>query len=240
MDITEKLERSKSSEKIDFNAIGCLNHPDRLVRVHQTDTLLVKPVWDIAGDYEGKLYAAYRADHPEYDGIYVRSSLLQRLEEAARSVAASGDYKLVLHAGHRPVGIQKQLLQDVLQDYKKDHPDASNEAALAHARMYVSDPDVKLPPHCCGAAIDVSLYDVKNDRPVDFGSTMNQDADISHLHSEKVSLLQGENRLLLLKTMLEAGFASYYAEWWHFSYGDEIWAWFYGKDACLFGLADVQ
>jgi D-alanyl-D-alanine dipeptidase len=67
---------------------------------------------------------------------------------------------------------------------------------------------------------------------------MNENSAISYLHAGGITPLQAENRLLLLRTMLEAGFASYYAEWWHYSYGDEIWAWFYGKDDCLFGLIE--
>jgi D-alanyl-D-alanine dipeptidase len=236
MDLAEKLERSHSSEKIDFSKIACLHHPDRLVKVASSDLILVKPVWEIPGDYEGALYATYRERHPEYDGVYVRSAVLQRLEEAAKSF--NGTYKLTLHAGHRPIGVQKQLLQDVMHDYQKAHPAASDDEALAHARMYVSDPAIKLPPHCCGAAVDVALFNTATNAYVDFGSTMNEDSDVSHLHSDAINEQQKENRLLLLNAMLGAGFASYYAEWWHYSYGDEIWAWFYHKDACLYGLTE--
>jgi D-alanyl-D-alanine dipeptidase len=236
MDITARIERSKSSEKIDFSRIGCLHHPDRLVRVEPSGLIMIEPIWEVAGDYEGSLYAAYRKEHPEYDSIYMRSSVLQRLEDAAKSF--QGAYKIVLHAGHRPLGVQKQLLHDMMQDYKTNHPAASDAEVLTHARMYVSDPAIKLPPHCCGDAVDIELYDTTANQYIDFGSPVNEDSDISHLHSPEVTAAQAANRQLLLKAMLDAGFASYYAEWWHFSYGDEIWAWFYGKDACLFGLIE--
>lgn len=35
---------------------------------------------------------------------------------------------------------------------------------------------------------------------------------------------QKENRFLLQDLMLLVGFAPYYGEWWHFSYGDREWA----------------
>jgi D-alanyl-D-alanine dipeptidase len=237
MNMAEKIERSKSKEKIDFTKIGSLKQEDTLVKVESSKRIIVKPIWTTKGDFEGSMYADYIASHPEYDGVYVRSELLKRLEKAALSLAPS--YTLVVRAGHRPIAVQKRLLTDVMQDYKADNPKATDEEALEHARMYVSDPDIKLPPHCCGAAVDVDMLDATSGRLVDFGSPVNLDSDISHLHSEKITRSQRENRLLLLTAMLDAGFSSYYAEWWHYSYGDEIWAWFYHKDSCMYGLVEV-
>lgn len=236
MNITETLERSKSSEKIDFTKISCLNQDDPLVEVTGTDRIIVQPIWEVADDFEGRMYADYRKEHPDYDGIYVRSGLLERLNKAADALPEH--YKLVVRAGHRPIAVQKRLLRDVMQDYKDDHPGASGDEALKHARMYVSDPDIKLPPHCCGAAVDVDLLNAQTGKMVDFGSPVNLDDDISHLHTDKITNTQQQNRMMLLRAMLGAGFASYYAEWWHYSYGDEIWAWFYGKNACLYDLLD--
>lgn len=236
MNIKEKIERSKSRERIDYSKIGCLNEHDLLVKAKPSSKIIIEPIWTVAGDFEGGMYADYIADHPEYDAIYVRPELLKRLENAADSL--SPQHKLIVRAGHRPIAVQKRLIRDVAQDYKAENPEVSDQEALHHARMYVSDPDEKLPPHCCGAAVDVDLLDVITGKVVDFGSPMNVDSDISHLHYDKITPLQRENRLMLLTVMLEAGFASYYAEWWHYSYGDEIWAWFYHKDACLYGLVE--
>jgi D-alanyl-D-alanine dipeptidase len=236
MNFSDKIERSKSKEKIDFTKINCLDQKDPLVKVEPSEKIIVEPIWAVAGDLEGGMYADYIAAHPEYDGVYVRSQLLKHLEKAANSLTES--YKLIVRAGHRPYEVQKRLLKDVMQDYKNENPFATDEEALKHARMYVSDPDIKLPPHCCGAAVDVDMFDTSIGRPVDFGSPVNEDSDISHLYSEKVTPKQKENRLLLLTTMLNADFSSYYAEWWHYSYGSEQWAWFYHKDSCLYGLIE--
>ena len=236
MTLDEKVERSKSQERIDFSKISCLNQTDHLVKVNSSDKIRVEPVWEMNGDFEGRMYADYITDHHEYDGIYVRSNVLKRLQAAADSL--SPQYQLVIHAGHRPIAVQKRLLRGVMDDYRKEHPAASDDEALMHARMFVSDPDIKLPPHCCGAAIDVELYDLNLKSHVDFGSPINMDDEISYLHAQNISQTGKDNRLLLLRTMLSAGFSSYYAEWWHFSYGDEIWAWFYRESSCLYGLAE--
>jgi D-alanyl-D-alanine dipeptidase len=37
--------------------------------------------------------------------------------------------------------------------------------------------------------------------------------------------------------MIEAGFASHPDEWWHYSYGDQMWAALTGAEAAHYGLA---
>lgn len=236
----EKLERSKlpqSNTAIDYSTIGCDQRNDVLVVVPDTEKIMVEPVWLLADDFEGKMYADYISDHPDYDKIYVRSGLLEHLHNAATTLP--DDIKLVVRAGHRPIEVQKRLLQYVFDGYVQENP-GSPKQALEHARTFVSDPDVKLPPHCCGAAVDVELYDTKTQQLMDFGSPLNMDNETSSLHSDGITKAQKENRMLLLRTMLNAGFASYYPEWWHFSYGDQIWAWFYNKQNCLYDLTEIQ
>ena len=46
---------------------------------------------------------------------------------------------------------------------------------------------------------------------------------------------QRSNRGLLQDAMVAAGFAPFYGEWWHFSYGDREWAAFYYRPAALYG-----
>lgn len=237
MDIEQKIERSKSSEKIDFAKIGCLDSSDKLVAVEASDKWLLDPIWKSETDFEGKLYAQYIKSNPEYNQIYVRSGIQKMLNNVTELL--SDQYKLVVRAGHRPIQVQKQLFTDALTEYAEENPEATDNQALKHVRTYISDPNIKLPPHCCGAAVDVELFDVSTNKPVNFGCSINTDSDISYIHSNKISKKEKQNRMILLTAMLEAGFASYYAEWWHFSYGDQLWAWFYGKDACLYGFVEL-
>ncbi len=232
----EKLERSKSDERIDFDKISCEHVDDPLVPIESSPKIMVEPIWTFANDFEGRMYADYQAQHPEYNQIYVRQGLHERLMQAAESLP--DNLKLVVRAGHRPSEVQRRLLRDCIQDYKNEHEGASDAEALAHARTFVSDPDIKLPPHCCGAGVDVDLFDTEKNDYVDFGSPVNIDEEISFLHTTKINDQQKTNRMQLLETMLRAGFSSYYAEWWHYPYGDQIWAWFYGKDSCLYDVID--
>lgn len=236
MNLDEKLERSKSTEKINFSVIGCTNVESSLIKVENSGKIIVEPVWTLNNDFEGKMYADYIAEHPEYDGIYVREELLMRLLKAADSL--DGRYKLVVRAGHRPLAIQKRLLKECSEDYKKDNPGISDKEALEHARTFVSDPETSLPPHCCGAAVDVELFDASTNQLVDFGSSLNDDNEQSFLYAGDIADAHKLNRQILLKAMLGAGLASCKPEWWHFSYGDQVWAWFYGKKDSLYAPID--
>ncbi len=124
-------------------------------------------------------------------------------------------------------------------NFKKDHPQATGKEALEHARTYVSDPDITLPPHVCGAAMDLELCNAKTGELLDFGTRINDDNEKSFLHCPNLTKEQRGNRLVLLKAMLGAGFASCMSEWWHFSYGDQIWAWFYGEPNSLYSPIDL-
>lgn len=236
--LAEKLERSKSTERIDYSEIGCEGLSDPLVEITSSERVIVEPFWELPGDFEGERYADYITEHPEYQGVYLRPELKERVERAA--VSLDPKYKLVVRAGHRPGEVQKRLLMDCVQDYKQDNPGVSDEQALAHARTFVSDPDISPPPHCCGAAIDVDLFDTERKEYVDFGSPMNADDERSYLHYGGLTQEQQANRMMLLSAMLDQGLASVAFEWWHFSYGDETWAWFYRQKDSLYGLIEPQ
>jgi D-alanyl-D-alanine dipeptidase len=47
--------------------------------------------------------------------------------------------------------------------------------------------------------------------------------------------LFNQRRDLLAAVMLEAGFAQHPNEWWHFSCGDQLWAWRTGEHQAFYG-----
>lgn len=237
MNLEEKLERSRSTERLDFSKYQSINKDDPLVQINTNDKILVEPCWTLEDDWEGKRYRDYIAKHPDYNGVYVRSELASRLQSAANSL--DDKYQLVIRAGHRPIEVQKRILIDCANDYVKDHPGTSDEEALEHAREFVSDPNVTLPPHVCGAAVDVEVLDSTTGNLLDFGSKLNDDTEKSFLYYPNLTQEQKDNRLMLVTVMLDAGLASCTPEWWHFSYGDQIWAWFYGETNSLYSPVDL-
>ncbi len=161
-----------------------------------------------------------------------------RLQAAAGSL--DEQHRLVIRAGHRPIEVQRKLLEECAKEYKDENPDATDADALEHARTFISDPGITLPPHVCAAAVDVYIADAQSRKPLDFGAKINDDSDETFLYYPDLTAEQKSNRLILVKAMLGAGFASCMPEWYHFSYGDQVWAWFYGKTESLYSPIDPQ
>lgn len=209
-----------------------------LVPVVSSKYLLVEPIWEKPIDeLEGPLYQDYIRENPSYTQLLLRSTVADMVLDASRNLP--DQYKLVLRAGHRPLEVQIKLLGMVKQEYIQKHPEVTEEQALAFARTYVSDPAVKLPPHCCGAAVDVDVIDRQTNELVDFGCPVNTDDEIAALESDKITPQQRENRQMLVTAMTGAGFATFVHEWWHFSYGDQTWADAYKKSGPIYGLIDA-
>lgn len=97
------------------------------------------------------------------------------------------------------------------------------------------------PPHSTGGAIDITLVN-EYDHPVDMGSPIDELSARSYPnyyaieHLSRLDWLGGgvklewakefhDRRQLLQHIMLRAGFCQHPNEWWHFSMGDQLWAW---------------
>ena len=107
------------------------------------------------------------------------------------------------------------------------------------------------PPHSTGAAVDLTLIDAQGN-PLDMGGEIDaigpesfplHHADAALNHPDGTAALFHSRRCLLHHVMTQAGFVRHPNEWWHFSFGDQLWAWtvqadraIYGRDPDLFSL----
>lgn len=90
------------------------------------------------------------------------------------------------------------------------------------------------PPHSTGAAIDLTIRFVDTKLPLFMGSMFDDMCEMSFTdyfegaNRFPLGSFSGyearRNRRLLYWVMTQAGFANYPGEWWHFSWGDQMWA----------------
>jgi len=105
------------------------------------------------------------------------------------------------------------------------------------------------PPHSTGAAVDLTLLDGAGNI-VDMGSDIDAIGAVSEPNYyravvdttpdglERQQALEWVRRRRLLADAMEyQGFAQHPNEWWHFSYGDQLWAWQRGKSTAIYGQA---
>jgi len=95
------------------------------------------------------------------------------------------------------------------------------------------------PPHSTGGALDVCLSD-KDGNLVEMGSMVDQMDETSNPYfyasiKNEEAIIWNSRRTLLREIMNKFGFAQHPNEWWHFSYGDQLWAWKNKKANALYG-----
>ncbi|MFY8149659.1 MAG: M15 family metallopeptidase [Prochlorococcaceae cyanobacterium] len=101
------------------------------------------------------------------------------------------------------------------------------------------------PPHSTGGAVDLTLATAEG-IPLEMGGAIDALEAVSepdHYRDQAArdpsgaaALWQGR-RDRLQQAMVGAGFARHPQEWWHFSHGDQLWAWQRGEAAACYGRA---
>ena len=117
----------------------------------------------------------------------------------------------------------------------KENPKKNRAELLELVSTKVSSPKVNMGGHDTGAAIDLSLCDA-NQQDFDFGTKIKEKHKKVHLTKE-----QKENRKMLKDFMTAQNFVNLPGQWWHFSYGDKIWAAYKGKrNGAFYGAAEKE
>ncbi|MBF2076000.1 MAG: D-alanyl-D-alanine dipeptidase [Synechococcales cyanobacterium C42_A2020_086] len=194
-----------------------------------------------------KLGAPY-GDHSPY---YLRQGVLEQLIQAQRLLQQSHrQWRIQIFDAYRPIAVQQFMVNHALAEAVQagglsltQLTDAQKQAFLDRVQQFWAVPSLDPatpPPHSTGAAIDVTLVDERG-QPVDMGSPIDEMSPRSYpdyyanwpatpaasaplAQSGRYALFH-QHRQLLRQVMTTAGFEQHPQEWWHFSLGDQLWAW---------------
>ena len=165
--------------------------------------------------------------------VVVRETVAHMLAAASALVRESGA-RLQIADGHRPAARQERYFAEAWEMMRAAHPQVDDRELreLVHALCAV--PDVA--GHPTGGAVDVTAVGPDGSE-LDMGGALGDFDDLARIPTFAPGLTaeQHGNRMLLHDAMVAAGFAPFYGEWWHFSYGDREWAAFYERPAALYG-----
>ncbi len=183
----------------------------------------------------------------------LRRGVIERLLEAQRLLRQEQpQQRLAIFDAWRPVAVQRFMVQHSLRqecarrgiDPHQAGPERKAVVALV-GRFWASpseDPALA-PPHSTGAAVDLTLATAEG-QPLDMGGAIDALGPISEPdhHAEAARLdplgpaaVWQRRRERLARVMASAGFARHPNEWWHFSHGDQLWAWRQGQPAACYG-----
>lgn len=178
---------------------------------------------------------------------HIRAEVYDRLLKAASSLP-NGVYLTVLD-GWRPLSVQTQLFRSLSRAIAAANPQYSVEELAGLTRSFVSVPSISKEapsPHLTGGAVDVTLTD-EDGRWLDMGSEFDAACDKSYTSyyeeldepSESDVLIRARRRLLF-NAMHNAGFSNLNSEWWHYDFGNQLWAWNTGKSHAIYGCTEVE
>ncbi len=192
------------------------------------------------------LGAPYADRHP----FFVRQGILERLEKSqAYLQTIYPNYQIAIFDAYRPVPVQ-QFMVDYsfaqLAESKglavKNLTEEQKNLLMAEVIKFWAVPshDPKSPPpHSTGAAIDVTLFDAEL-QEINMGSPIDEISDRSwpdyfatFRNAQAVEF--NRDRQLLNQVMTHSGFQRHPNEWWHFSYGDQLWAWISNEKLAIYG-----
>lgn len=171
------------------------------------------------------------------EAILVRDSVAKKIAAANDLLVTKNGMALKVVYGYRHPDVQKQYFYNRKTELHKDNPGLSEPDLVRLTHGFVAVPGVA--GHPTGGAVDVTLVDDSGNE-LDLGGVI---ADYTNPEIIKtfanVTEKQSANRRILHDAMVAQGFAPFYGEWWHFSYGDQEWAAFYDKKTALYSAIDV-
>ncbi|MCJ8279544.1 MAG: D-alanyl-D-alanine dipeptidase [Rivularia sp. ALOHA_DT_140] len=185
-------------------------------------------------------YEKLGAPYGKHSPYFVRETIVDYLINAQNYLQQlRPDWRIQIFDAYRPVAVQKFMVDYTFAEALKER--GLTESSLSEAqRQSIWEEVYKIwaepsldektpPPHSTGAAVDVTLVNEMG-QVVDMGSPIDElsDRSLPNYYADiqvEFAPRYHANRLLLLDVMEKAGFARNPREWWHFSFGDQMWAW---------------
>lgn len=172
--------------------------------------------------------------------FFVRRTVAEKLYRVAEMLPDR--FVLVTIEGYRTKQSQQEEWDRIWQIVKKQQENLSDEGVEKIVRLLVAKP-LPLANHHCGGAIDVTLG-YSDGILVDMGTpyiTQIKDESIRTkipMLSSDISDEAQEFRKILRNAMTKQDFVWYPGEWWHFCYGDRMWAVYTEQKECFYGSVD--
>ena len=198
-----------------------------------------EPLVDVR-TYDALITSTYnKFDMVSYTGkvILVRDSVAKKLASVNAELMKNNGLFLKVVYGYRHPDVQGRYFNNRMAALSKENYNMSESELVRLTHNFVAVPDVA--GHPTGGAVDLTIVD-KNGDELDFGNVI---ADYSDPYIIKTYAhttdIQSSNRITLHDAMVSQGFAPFYGEWWHFSYGDREWAAFYNKKTALYSAINL-
>lgn len=192
------------------------------------------------------------------DPFRLRRGVRERLIRAEQQLQQwDASLRLAIFDAWRPVAVQAFMVEHAVAEECRRHgldPTGSDQPVLRQelrrrvGRFWAppsADPATP-PPHSTGAAVDLTLAD-RDGTPLEMGGAIDAIDAVSEpehhaaaaaADPESEAALWHQRRCLLADCLHTQGLVRHPNEWWHFSFGDQLWAWRTQAPSARYGRVD--
>jgi D-alanyl-D-alanine dipeptidase len=165
----------------------------------------------------------------------LRQSVAERLCRANDRLMRQGRRIYIVEGWRAPL-IQRRMYAAAWQRYSRLYPDRSPTSLKRIVNRFTAPVGTAVPPpHSTGGAMDIVLYDMEGNA-LDVRSPYEwRDPDGFAFAAPKLTEEARRNRDTLAEAMTAEGITNYPSEYWHWSYGDQGWAYRGGHDFAVYG-----
>lgn len=163
-----------------------------------------------------------------------RQSVVEFLWRAAEALPKG--YSLGIVEGWRPPHIQRRMYEWGYRRFKAKYPDWTESRLKRLTSQFTAPMDLRVPPpHTTGGAVDVMLGD-ENGVALDHTSPFAmRDHRIYRFDAKGLSDTARRHRDILAEAFASGKMTNYPSEYWHWTYGDQGWAYRGGHATALYG-----
>ena len=178
--------------------------------------------------FEPSFYKGYK--------YMVREAVFEKIGRISK-ILDKEDKRLIIRSVWRCFAHQKLLRDRRIKIIKKEHPNKSLKKISKIVSYFIAPEEESM--HSTGGAVDALIYDLKKNCVMDFGNN-----DGLHLELNKtcypfhpnITAQVRKNRELLISLFDKEDFVVDPKEYWHFDYGDVIWAIEKGEKSAKYGI----
>jgi len=166
----------------------------------------------------------------------VREAIFEKIGRISK-ILNEEDKILIIRSVWRSFAHQKLLRGRRVKIIQKEHPKKSLEEIITMVSYFIAPEEESM--HSTGGAVDALIYDLKKDAVMDFGNNNGLHLELNKtcypFHPDITSQVR-KNRELLISLFDKEDFVVDPKEYWHFDYGNVIWAIEKGEKDAKYGI----
>ena len=152
--------------------------------------------------------------------------------KSAQNLLPQG-YRFLIYEAFRTRQRQIELWDNIIAHLHKEHPEWDPAQYTFEANKFIANPHGFGSGHQAAAAVDITLCD---DAGQEFlmGTNVQEFTAMTRTNSNTIKQEERNRRTILRNALETQGVINYPDEWWHFSYGDRLWAEVTGRNATFY------